>query len=76
MKRNIKLLTIPFIVASWTSSVAASEGSDGIEIEMLDDLVKIFDFNTGSEDQINNWWEVSDTVRYRNITVTRMSIKQ
>ena len=63
MKRNIELFTVLSIVGSWTSIVAG--GSD--EIEMSEDnIVKIFDFSTASEDQLNNWWEVSDTVRYRN----------
>ena len=68
MKRNIKLITILFIAASWTSSVAALAGSDAIEMSHQDseNIVKIFDFNTLSEDHIDNWWEVSDTVRYRN----------
>ena len=65
MKRNIELFTILFTVASWTSSVAAA-GSDDKEMSEDTDIVKIFDFTTASEDQLNDWWEVSDTVRYRN----------
>ena len=60
MKRNIHWITICSILASSTSSVTAGSGSDGVE--MSDDIVKIFDFNTGT-DEVNNWWEVSDTVR-------------
>jgi len=62
MKRNIELFTILFTVASWTSSVAAA-GSDDKEMSEDTDFVKIFDFTTASEDQLNDWWEVSDTVR-------------
>ena len=55
MKRNIELFTVLSIVGSWTSIVAG--GSD--EIEMSEDnIVKIFDFSTTSEDQLNSWWEV------------------
>ena len=60
MKRNIQWISICSILASSTSSVTAESGSDGVE--MSDDIVKIFDFNTGT-DEVNNWWEVSDTVR-------------
>ena len=60
MKRNIQWISICSILASSTSSVTAGSGSDGVE--MSDDTVKIFDFNTGI-DEVNNWWEVSDTVR-------------
>ena len=60
MKRNIQWISICSILASSTSSVTAGSGSDGVE--MSDDTVKIFDFNTGT-DEVNNWWEVSDTVR-------------
>ena len=64
MERKIKLFALLFIVAaSLTSRVAG--GPDGIEMsqDTSVDIVKIFDFTTGSEDQINDWWEVSDTVR-------------
>ena len=63
MRREIKLITLLFIVASLTSRVAA--GPDEIEMseDTAVDIVKIFDFTTSSEDQINDWWEVSDTVR-------------
>ena len=63
MKRNIKLFALLFIVASLTYRVAGGPGGIEMSEDTSVDIVKIFDFTTGSEDQINDWWEVSDTVR-------------
>ena len=64
MERKIKLFALLFIVAaSLTSRVAGGPGGIEMSRDTSVDIVKIFDFTTGSEDQINDWWEVSDTVR-------------
>jgi len=76
MKRNIKLFALPFIVASLTSRVAGRP--DGIEMseDTSVDIVKIFDFTTGSEDQIDDWWEVSDTVREPGMSKAGFTIQK
>merc|ERR1711879_624346 len=64
MERKIKLFALLFIVAaSLTSRVAGGPGGIEMSEDTSVDIVKIFDFTTGSEDQINDWWGVSDTVR-------------